>query len=647
MPGDEHPCGLTSPKYTRSMPSQDDARLDSRRPGVLVVDDLPSNRRMLARTLSTLDVEVLEAGSGTEALDIVAREDHLFVILLDVRMPGMDGYTLAETLRQMPKAATLPIIFVSAHDSDTYHHHRAYETGAVDFLSKPVSPRILLSKVKVFLDLYQQRSELEDFVTRLDAVNHALSRQTVRLETSAEVIHQVASILDVDRLLFEIVTLIRERFGYDYLGVWTLRPGPEGDSVVLHAGQYGTDTPILEPGSVIDLAAPLSIIAHVCRTGVTYLCNDTYADPRYLPAEGLEAIRSELTLPLRFGDTLIGALDIQSEALDAFAAEDVAAFTTLADQIAVAIRNARLYAEVTHLNDDLEAMVEERTRELARAYRNLELLDRNKTDFITVVSHELRTPLTLIHGYSQMLAMDPLVSGDQLRSREVHGIVTGAERLSNIINAMLDIVKIDSATLRLSVRKASLGHLLEAAVARLGPVLRDRSLAVVTDGVDALPEITADPDALDKVFQELLSNAVKYTPDGGTITISGHLIEADGRENTPYLEVVVQDTGIGIAPESLELIFVKFYSTGDITLHSTGKTKFKGGGPGLGLTVARGIVEAHGGRIWAESPGHDEITLPGSAFHVVLPVESYGPAVPQPSPDRMPDGAPRGRTTPG
>lgn len=598
---------------------------------------------MLARTLSTLDVEILEAGSGAEALDLVIREDHLFVILLDVRMPEMDGYALAETLRQLPKAATLPIIFVSAHDSDTYHHHRAYETGAVDFLSKPVSPRILLSKVKVFLDLYQQRSELEDLVTRLDSVNHVLSRQTMRLETNAEVIHQVASILDVDRLLYEIVLLIRERFGYSYLGVWTLRHGPEGDRIVLHAGQYGTDTPILEPGAVLDLAAPLSIISHVCRTGAAYLCNDTHGDPHYLSTEGLEAIRSELTLPLRFGNTVIGALDIQSEAQDAFAAEDVATFTTLADQIAVAIRNARLYAEVTHLNDDLEAMVEERTRELAHAYRNLELLDRNKTDFITVVSHELRTPLTLIHGYSQMLAMDPMISENQLRNQEVQGIVTGAERLSAIINAMLDIVRIDSATLRLDVRTASLAYLLEIAVARLGPVLQERSLAVVTDGLDTLPEITADPDALDKVFLELLSNAMKYTPDGGRLTVSGHLIEADGKDEAPYVEVVVQDTGIGIAPESLDLIFAKFYSTSDITLHSTGKTKFKGGGPGLGLTVARGIVEAHGGRIWAESPGHDEIALPGSAFHVILPVEPSRSAAPRPSlPDRLPGSASEG-----
>lgn len=574
---------------------------------------------MLARTLSTLDVDVLEAESGDEALVLAAQESQLFVALLDVRMPGMDGYSLAEALRQIPKTASLPIIFVSAHDSDTYHHHRAYETGAVDFLNKPVSPRILLSKVKVFLDLYRQRAELEGLVERLDAVNHALSRQTMRLETSAEVIHQIASILDVNRLLYELVSLIRERFGYAYLGIWTLRHAPQGDTIVLHAGQYGTAAPVLEPGSVIPLNAPLSIIAHVCRTGTPYLTNDTCRDPHYLPVDRLGAIQSEVTLPLRFGDALIGALDIQSETACAFAPEDVTALTTLADQIAVAIRNARLYAEVTHLNEDLEAIVDERTQQLATAYRNLELLDRNKSDFITVVSHELRTPLTLINGYSQMLAGDPFIADDPLRHQEVQGIVTGADRLGGIINTMLDIVKIDASALRLNLRPVTLELVVGTAVSRLQRALVERGLSLTTESLEAVPEITADPDALSKVFHELLSNAIKYTPDGGRITVSARLIEAEASNPSAYVEVVVSDTGIGIGPESLELIFTKFYSTGDITLHSSGKTKFKGGGPGLGLTVARGIVEAHGGRIWAESPGHDEVALPGSSFHVMLP----------------------------
>jgi len=116
-------------------------------------------------------------------------------------------------------------------------------------------------------------------------------------------------------------------------------------------------------------------------------------------------------------------------------------------------------------------------------------------------------------------------------------------------------------------------------------------------------------------------NAIKYTPDGGKINITG-LTVSPGQMNLPDggVEVIVADTGIGIAPEYLDLIFTKFYQTGELALHSTGRTKFKGAGPGLGLAIARGIVEAHRGKIWAESPGHDEDKCPGSQFHVVLPL---------------------------
>jgi signal transduction histidine kinase len=114
-------------------------------------------------------------------------------------------------------------------------------------------------------------------------------------------------------------------------------------------------------------------------------------------------------------------------------------------------------------------------------------------------------------------------------------------------------------------------------------------------------------------------NAIKYTPDGGHICINARI--TNDEPEYAEVEVVVTDTGIGIAPQHHELIFEKFYQTGEVMLHSSGKTKFKGGGPGLGLAIARGIVEAHEGRIWVESPGYDETTFPGSKFYVRLPVD--------------------------
>jgi signal transduction histidine kinase len=127
--------------------------------------------------------------------------------------------------------------------------------------------------------------------------------------------------------------------------------------------------------------------------------------------------------------------------------------------------------------------------------------------------------------------------------------------------------------------------------------------------------------ALQKVFYHLLINAIKYTPDGGKITISGRQAEPNASDlPRGGVEIIVSDTGIGIDSRFHELIFAKFYQTGELELHSSGKTKFKGGGPGLGLAIARGIVEAHHGRIWVESPGYDEVKCPGSQFHVILPL---------------------------
>jgi len=142
-------------------------------------------------------------------------------------------------------------------------------------------------------------------------------------------------------------------------------------------------------------------------------------------------------------------------------------------------------------------------------------------------------------------------------------------------------------------------------------------------GLADLPICSGDPDLLYKVFDHLVNNAIKYTPDGGKITITGRAVQDD--ELGPCVEVSVDDTGIGIEPQDIDLIFEKFYRTGETALHSSGTTKFKGGGPGLGLAIAQGIVLAHGGRIWAESPGCDEETCPGSRFVVRLPIDVVMP----------------------
>ena len=595
---------------------------------ILTVDDRPENLYVLERSLQALDVQIFQATSGFDALELTLEHD-FFVAIVDVQMPEMDGYELVELLRGNESTANLPVIFVSAIYSDEYHHRKGYDAGAVDFLSKPFVPEILLSKVKVFLDLYNQRIKLQELIQELHQTNTILARRAVQLETSAQVSHQVTSILDVDELLAEIVSLIQAKFGYYFVSVWlaNVRQG----RITLQASRGARSELELAPGSSLPCNAEESIIAYVCHTAEAYLADDVRADDRYRAFEALPDVRSELALPLQIGEILLGVLDIQSERLSAFEPEDITVLQTLADQIAIAIRNAQLYVEVTHFNQELEDMVQDRTAELQQRYQQLELLDRNNSDFIQVAAHELRPPLTLVRGYGQILSKSDLIKTNTSYQQQVAGIMTGAERMHEIVNSMLDMAKIDSRTLHLVPDLLSILSLLEGLRQELATPLAERNLTLTLEDMPDFPDIEADPDALCKLFDHLLVNAIKYTPDGGRISVSGRVLDGPATDpSNRFVEVIVSDTGIGIDPEFHELIFAKFYQTGHVSFHSTGKTKFKGGGPGLGLAIARGIVEAHGGRIWVESPGYDEETCPGSQFHVVLPVK-HTPPIPRSS----------------
>jgi signal transduction histidine kinase len=314
---------------------------------------------------------------------------------------------------------------------------------------------------------------------------------------------------------------------------------------------------------------------------------------------------------------------------DRYFDDDLTILSTLADQTSVALENARLVDNLRKLNRDLRTAYDS----LDKANRQLEQLDRAKSDFIAVLSHELRTPLGVLLGYSQMLAEDPDFQEQPDRQMMVGGLQKGAVRLQEIIEAMLDMAMIDNRTLRLYHKPGPIGFVMAMLTESLAGALAERRQTLtVKDDIRRLPDIECDGDMLGKAFYHIVVNAIKYTPDGGRITISGRELEA-GNSRLPEggIEVVVSDTGIGIDAANHELIFDKFYQTGEVALHSSGKTKFKGGGPGLGLAIAKGIIEAHGGKIWVESPGHDETKLPGSHFHVALPLRQPGRPVALPA----------------
>ena len=348
------------------------------------------------------------------------------------------------------------------------------------------------------------------------------------------------------------------------------------------------------------------------------LIHDVLKETGWQQVEWLPLDLSWMGVPLFSKDQVIGMISFTRREAAAFSQDDAVLASTFALQAAIALENAGLYEEITRFNEQLEQMVQQRTEELNQALHSLERLDKNKSDFIGVVAHELRTPLTVMRGYMGMMESDPNVKNSLYLSQSVNGVLKGIERLHEIVTSMLDVVRIESQILDLHTELTSIATIVKRVKADVGDVLAFRQLAIDIADLSGLPHIQADPTLLLKVFQNVIVNAIKYTPDGGRVTISGQKLTDEKLGSC--VEVQVRDTGIGIDPEYLELIFEKFYQTGKTALHSTGKTTFKGGGPGLGLSIARGIIQAHGGRIWAESKGYDEAACPGSCFHILLPI---------------------------
>ena len=257
---------------------------------------------------------------------------------------------------------------------------------------------------------------------------------------------------------------------------------------------------------------------------------------------------------------------------------------------------------------------------LDRVQRELERLDRSKSDFIAVAAHELKTPLTLIEGYAAM--MRELITEEEEGSHNLlllKGVDNGTRRLGEIIDDMIDVSMIDNNLLALNFQPTWLNRLFEVLQQELCHSVAERRQTLEIKAFEGSDEMTfADSERIYQALRNLLTNAIKYTPDGGMIVV-------DGRKITGFIEITVTDTGIGVNPEDQSLIFEKFGRLGDVALHSSGKTKFKGGGPGLGLPITKGILEAHGGTVWVESDGYDEEKLPGSVFHVLMPLLSEPP----------------------
>lgn len=472
------------------------------------------------------------------------------------------------------------------------YHPRAFDRDNIPLLQS-LAAQIAIAVRNA--DLYRHEEERRMLSERLYDIGRALSGTLDRQQVLELILDNLASLLSFDR---SAVLLYRD------------------DMMEIVAARGFGDT--LDP---LGLKIPTNsengdVFYEVCRTQAPVTLTDALEHPGWQKVDKIEASRSWLGLPLIHRNEVIGMLSLVRFEVRPYTPKEIALASTFANQAAIALQNARLYQRIARFNQELEQKVAERTEALSQAYDRLERLDKAKSDFIEVASHELRTPITVLRGYSDMLLLEESVIANEFQQQLVEGIRSGAIRMHGVVNDMLDVVKIDNENLQIYVAETLMRDVVETAVVKLESALAERRLTLTMSGLTELPLITADSELLHKLFTQLLINAIKYTPDGGHITVVGQTAVYN---NTPGIQISITDSGIGIDPQYHELIFSKFYQTGKVSLHSSSKTKFKGGGPGLGLAIARGIVQAHKGHIWAESAGHDEEALPGSTFHVFLP----------------------------
>lgn len=323
-------------------------------------------------------------------------------------------------------------------------------------------------------------------------------------------------------------------------------------------------------------------------------------------------------VPIVADNRLLGVLSTGPKLNDMpFYREDMELLSVIGQQVGTVLRSARLIDDLQHLNDSMRVL----NKRLENAKVELEKLDSIKTDFITIASHELRTPLAQIRGYTDIidsLSQSGMLNPDQTGPM-VNNLRRSTERMEELISAMLDVSQIDVNSMDLRFIRTTPDTIVRMALEPLRDPAEQRHLNITTEDLKSLPHVQADLQRMVQAFRNLILNAIKFTPDGGDITISAEFEEKAGDEIDNVL-FRIKDTGVGVAPKDVKYIFQKFYRGFDTQLHSTGIYKFMGAGPGLGLTIAKGIIEGHGGEIWVESPGHDMKALPGSTFYVRLPL---------------------------
>ncbi|MGN7821663.1 hybrid sensor histidine kinase/response regulator [Chitinophaga sp. 22536] len=519
---------------------------------ILIVDDKPENILSIRKTLELYQFEVDTALSGEEALKKILKNSYTLIIL-DVQMPSMDGFEVAEAISGYSKAKDIPIIFLSAVNKEKRFIVKGYDSGGIDYLTKPVDPDVLLMKVKTFSRLYQQSQELKQIHQSLQEevevrklAQAALSEKVNELHTMLEVLPQIAFTVTPDG---QIEYANRNWFKY-------------ADSLQL-----------------LPETLPMDKSLRQCLDDTLYAGLPLEKEV-YLKDRADNSFRCHLLriIPVRENTGI---------------SKWIGTFTDIAHQ--------------KQTNEILEQKVKERTEELVEINKSLEASNHDLQQFASVASHDLKEPLRKIQLFGAIVR-DRFLKTDPGAMSYMERIVGSSERMARLINDLLNYSRLSAASI---YEVTDLNVVVQEIISDLELTITEKQAVV---RVEKLPHIEAVPGQIRQVFQNIISNALKFSRKDlapeihiSAETIAGSSVDGLSQADGDYCRITIRDNGIGFNEKYLSKIFTIFQR-----LHNADHYE----GTGIGLAIAKKVIDKHQGIITATS-----VEGEGTAFIIVLPVQ--------------------------
>jgi signal transduction histidine kinase/DNA-binding response OmpR family regulator len=566
--------------------------VSSRKGLVLIIEDDPISMNILVNIFKSEGYKTLQAEDGHVGLDLMLskRPD---LVCLDVVLPRLSGYEVCQAARKTPELSSMPILMITSLDKKD-DVVKGLKSGATDYITKPFSPIEVIARARVNL-------EQKFFLDRL-------TDRSKKFRLAYEVLETTTSSLDIKQVLFILV----ERTATALKA--------ERCSIIAVEGKWGEDKERLKGRVLVShddpnmAEIPLDLskypeIIKSFRTGELVLIEDIQTDPimedvrEKMSHLGMKSI---IAVPLTFRGEIMGALLLRSSRPGkSFTDEEIAISRVIAGASSNAIKNATLYRMLERKTGKLLRLNEE----LIRTNEELQYLSNIKSDFVATVSHELRTPLTAIIGFSELLSEEHVGDLTEEQKEYTGQIYRKGKDLLNLINDILDTGRLEEGKIAFRFKPVDFREIINDVIFSTRHVTSVEP-DIQTDIPEDMPQIEADRDKLLQIMNNIVSNALKYSDPGSPVQIDVKKIS--GRRETDHSDLVqisVTDKGIGIPDDCHQKVFEQFFQVDQGTSRPYH-------GAGLGLFIAKSMVELHGGKIWLDS-----IPDKGTSFHFTIPMK--------------------------